>query len=88
MTISFENDQILGAYLKDLKEISVFQAQVALEQRFIDDHIKSLQNLKLGSPGLELEYVKHRSMLDAIRQLQNQRENLIETRKLPPEAKK
>lgn len=80
MSESLTHDRVLGQWLLELKNFELFKAQKELEDRIITSCITRLQALDLQDANLAQEYVKVRSRLDGIRQLQNMREHLIENR--------
>lgn len=78
MSERFENDLVLGAYLKEAGETPAFEAQIALENRMLEAARERIESLKLDVSSLSLEYVRYRSWLDAIKHLQSMRIDLIE----------
>lgn len=77
---SLIHDKVLGQWLKELRDSELFKAQVEIEKRLIASYSQRLQTLDLTNSRLEVEYVKVRSKLDALKEMQNLRERLIQGR--------
>lgn len=79
---NLENDNVLGRWLSEAMKSEIFKAQLELENRFLASYVSKLQTISLNDSklSLEMEYVRVRSMIDAIKQLQGTRLNLIEKR--------
>jgi hypothetical protein len=80
----FANDQQLGTWLRELRGMELFQAQLELENRILSSSRSRLESLSLTSADLGLEYTRVRSEMDVIKRLQAQRERLIEERNNNP----
>lgn len=77
---SLTHNKILGQWLKELQEFELFKAQLELEKRLMSSHLQRLQSIDLSTDRVEAEYVKVRSKLDALKEMQNLRERLIQER--------